>query len=95
MSETSHDGVAGTGQRLLGGERDDGTARCDRDVTVARICCSTVCATDVATAATDACVRKLTNRVGFLQDYIVLNLNITPFLDNYRSYLVDLNFVTH
>ena len=33
--------------------------------------------------------------LGFLSDYIVLNLNITPIFASWRSYLVDLNFVTH
>ena len=33
--------------------------------------------------------------LGFLQDHMVLYLNITPFLASWRSYLMDLNFVTH
>ena len=33
--------------------------------------------------------------LGLFQDYIVLNLNTTPFFSSWRSYLVDLNFVTH
>ena len=32
--------------------------------------------------------------LGFLRDHLVLNLNIIPFFVSYRSYLVDLNFVT-
>ena len=33
--------------------------------------------------------------LGFLQDHIVLYLNITPYFASCRSDLMDLNFVTH
>ena len=33
--------------------------------------------------------------LGFLQDYIVFDLHITPYFVSWRSYLVDLNLVTH